>query len=58
MFKWLCAVLFVSVSAAGYEIYWYREFAGLGIGILLLPAFISSQWMIARVALPKPTKRD
>jgi hypothetical protein len=45
-----CAIIVfgVSVAAAAYEIHRLGSFAGLGIGIVLLPAFVAAQFIFAK----------
>ena len=58
MFKWLFLVLVISLSLAAYEIYRYGSYAGLGIGIVLIPGFTAIQWMISHFLLPRNHDND
>jgi hypothetical protein len=48
MAKWALIVFVVSVGAAAWEVHRLGSFAGLGIGIILLPAFIAAQFIFAK----------
>ena len=56
MLKWLLIVFLASITVAGCEIYHHGAYAGLGVGVILLPGLIALAWMVARLLLPKTTK--
>lgn len=55
--KWVLLVFVASIALAGLEIYRLGSFAGLVVGIILLPALAALQLMVARLVLPS-TEND